>query len=68
MRKPTAGDPEPDRVLLPLLLAVLLLLSPARHLWARQGSPWWLLFVLWAALIGLVFLGLRRGGGGADEP
>ncbi len=42
---------------------VLLLVSPLRLLWAREGAPWWAPFVAWAALIALSAL-VARGSGG----
>ena len=52
----------PDRVVPLAVLAVLLLLSPAVRLWAAPDRPWWLIFALWAVLIGAIgVLGRGRG-------
>lgn len=50
-RKPSFSS---DRLVLPVLAALTLLLSPAIRLWASPEQPWWLLFVLWGGLIALM--------------
>lgn len=49
-----------DLSALALGLALLLLASPLRLLWARDDSPWLLPFGLWAAVIFLGGLASRR--------
>lgn len=56
-----------DRLLFPALTAVVLLLSPAVRVWAAPASPWWLLFVLWGSLIGLVAWSASREGTADDD-
>ena len=52
---PKTANPEPsprlDRVILLLLFALFLLVSPLVQWWAGDGSPWYLPFLLWGALI-----------------
>ncbi|MFX8723610.1 hypothetical protein ABTM71_19285, partial [Acinetobacter baumannii] len=57
-----------DRLVLPVLAALVLLLSPAVRLWASPDRPWWLLFVLWTGLIALIaWAGWRDGGSDEDR-
>ncbi|MCU0682927.1 MAG: hypothetical protein MUF34_11870 [Polyangiaceae bacterium] len=37
-------------------LGALVLVSPARLLWAGEGAPWWSPFAAWVGLIGLCAL------------
>ena len=56
MRKPTKRESAPDRAFALLIVAVGLLLTPAVRLWSGPGSPWWLIFAVWAVLIALIRL------------
>jgi hypothetical protein len=64
MGAPSSGhhDPRSDRDVSWLLcgVAVLVLASPVRHLWADGRAPWYLPFALWLSLIVLARL-LARG-------
>ncbi len=48
--------PEPvrriEKTLLLLALALLLFASPVVYLWAQDDSPWYLVYLLWLAIIG----------------
>lgn len=44
-----------DRVILLLLFALFLLLSPLIEWWAADDSPWYLPYLLWLVLIALGF-------------
>lgn len=55
-----------DSSILLLLFALFLLASPVMALWANAGSPWYLLYLLWAALIAMVAWASRRGGSDHD--
>jgi hypothetical protein len=48
-----------DRVILLLLFALFLLLSPIIKWWAADDSPWYAPYLIWALLIALTFR-LRR--------
>jgi len=48
-----------DRVILLLLFALFLLLSPLTKWWAADDSPWYAPYLIWALLIALTFW-LRR--------
>jgi hypothetical protein len=50
------ADPRPprDSTVLLFLFALLLFLSPLTWWWASDRSPWFLPYVLWLALIGLL--------------
>ena len=50
-----------DSSVLLLLFALLLLGSPVLGLWASDTSPWYLPYVLWAALIALIAWASRGG-------
>ena len=50
--RPTNG--RPDLVVLLLLLALFLFVSPLTAWWAGAGLPWYFPFLLWAGLIALV--------------
>jgi hypothetical protein len=52
-------EPGHDRVILLLLFALFLLLSPLVEWWAADDSPWFAPYLIWALLIALIF-GLRR--------
>jgi len=49
-----------DRVILLFLFALFLLLSPIAAWWSAPGSPWYLPYLLWLAVILLGFR-LQRG-------
>jgi len=53
-RAPDSATGKLDRVLLLLLLAVFLFLSPFTAWWAAAEPPWYVPFLLWAGLIALV--------------
>jgi len=59
MRGEQRTEPGFDRVILLLLLALFLLLSPLTEWWAADDSPWYAPYLLWALLIALTFW-LRR--------
>lgn len=48
-----------DRVILLLLLALFLLISPIIDWWAADDSPWYSPYLIWGLLISLTFW-LRR--------
>ena len=54
------AEPLYDRVILLLLLALFLLLSPIVEWWAADDSPWYAPYLLWALLIALTFWLQRR--------
>ncbi len=62
MRFPPDSGRQLDSVVLLFLLAVFLLVSPLRELWAGPGSPWFTPYLLWAAIIALIFWLTRRRG------
>ncbi len=43
-----------DSAILLLLAALILFLSPFTDWWARDDSPWYLPYLLWLGLIGLI--------------
>lgn len=49
-----------DRVLLLLVFALFLLLSPLKQWWAADDSGWFLPYILWLGVIVLAFLVQRR--------
>lgn len=49
-----------DAIVPLLLLALFLLASPFTLLWAADTSPWYLPYMLWLALIGLIAWAHRR--------
>lgn len=62
MRFPSDGGRQLDSVVLLFLLALFLLASPLRELWAGPRSPWFTPYLLWAAIIALIcWLNRRRG-------
>lgn len=54
MSDPDSSRGRPDLVILLLLLALFLFFSPLTAWWARAGLDWFVPFLLWALLIGLV--------------
>lgn len=59
MRGEQRTEPGHDRVILLLLFALFLLLSPLTEWWAADDSPWYAPYLLWALLIALTWR-LRR--------
>jgi hypothetical protein len=55
MRLPTDSDIPLDRVILLLLLALFLLVSPLLDWWARDDAPWYLPYLIWSGLIALTW-------------
>jgi len=53
MRLPNDPDIPLDKVILLLLLALFLLVSPLVNWWARDTAPWYLPYLIWLALIAL---------------
>ena len=57
---------EPERPaalsLLVFAIATLLFGSPLRRLWLWEGSPWYLPFAVWLAIIALGAWAVRRSG------
>jgi hypothetical protein len=61
-----------DRAVVLFLLALGLLITPARLLWAAISSPqsreitapWWLIYLLWGLLIAAIGWSVARGGDG----
>lgn len=49
-----------DKVVILFLFALLLLVSPLVNWWAADDSPWYMPYLLWAAIIGLTALLQRR--------
>jgi fatty acid desaturase len=53
-----ARDPETGRgtdAVVPLFLfALFVLLSPFTQMWAADTSPWYLPYILWLVLVGLI--------------
>ena len=49
-----------DRVILLLLFALFLLLSPIIEWWAADDSPWFAPYLIWALLIALTYWLRRR--------
>lgn len=45
------NDPRRDRLLLLLILALFLFVSPLVGYWADAASPWYLPYLLWLLLI-----------------
>lgn len=43
-----------DRTVLVLLLALLLLSPPLLNGWAKPGHPWYLPYLIWLGLVGLI--------------
>lgn len=44
-----------DRTVLVLLLALLVLSPPLLNGWAQPGQPWYLPYLIWAGLVGLIW-------------
>jgi hypothetical protein len=62
MRKTGEPGHPLDGTILLFLLALLVFLSPLTWWWASDRNPWYLPYVLWLALIGLMaWLQRRRG-------
>jgi uncharacterized membrane protein YoaK (UPF0700 family) len=59
MREDQRTEPGYDRVILLLLFALFLLLSPIIEWWAADDSLWYTPYLIWALLIALTFW-LRR--------
>ena len=59
MKDDSRHEPLYDRVILLLLFALFLLLSPIVEWWAADGSPWYAPYLIWALLIALTYA-LRR--------
>lgn len=59
MRGEQRTEPGFDRVILLLLFALFLLLSPIVEWWAADDSPWYAPYLIWALLIALTYA-LRR--------
>ncbi len=59
MKNEARTEPGYDRVILLLLFALFLLLSPVIEWWAADDSPWYAPYLLWALLIALTWQ-LRR--------
>jgi hypothetical protein len=53
-----------DRAVVLFLLALGLLITPARQLWAELTAPWWLIYLLWGLLIAAIGWTVARGGDG----
>ncbi|MDH5785556.1 MAG: hypothetical protein OEZ16_08105 [Chromatiales bacterium] len=59
MRDDSRHEPGHDRVILLLLFALFLLLSPLLAWWAADDSPWYAPYLVWALLIALTYM-VRR--------
>lgn len=51
-----------DTVILLFLFALFLLVSPLRDWWAVDRSPWFVPYLIWAVIIGLLYIVARRRG------
>jgi membrane protein implicated in regulation of membrane protease activity len=51
-----------DGAVLALVAGVVVLATPLRVLWLRDGSPWWLPFAVWAGIVALAAVVARREG------
>ncbi len=56
MRHGMEINPRWDRVVSLFLFACYLLASPTIDWWARPENPWYVPYLLWAAIIALTFL------------
>lgn len=54
MADPDTRNGRPDLVVLLLLVALFLFVSPFTAWWAGATLPWFVPFLLWALLIGLI--------------
>lgn len=43
-----------------LAVGVVILATPLRVLWLRDGSAWWLPFAVWAGVVALAAVAARR--------
>jgi hypothetical protein len=62
MHLPPDSGRQLDSVVLLLVFALFLLASPLREWWAADRSPWFMPYLLWALILGLVFVLARRRG------
>jgi methyl-accepting chemotaxis protein len=53
MPDPRGQEHATDLVVIGFGLALLLLFTPLRELWARDHAPWWAPFAIWAGLVAL---------------
>lgn len=60
MARHTEGDIQLDKVILLLLFALFLLLSPLLNWWAADDSPWYAPYLIWSVIIVLAFILQRR--------
>ncbi len=51
MARPNQPGRAVERALLVLALTLGLFASPVIYVWARDGSPWYLVYLLWLAVI-----------------
>ncbi len=61
MTRAPDNEPSADNVVLLALIALLLFASPVVFWWSHQGSLWYLPYLLWLAVIVIVWLVFRRG-------
>ncbi|MCB1733631.1 MAG: UTP--glucose-1-phosphate uridylyltransferase [Gammaproteobacteria bacterium] len=63
MWRPLSNDPDPnfhyDRVVLVLLATLLALSTPVVAWWSRDGSAWYLPYLIWLGIIAMIALALR---------
>jgi uncharacterized membrane protein len=55
MKEAPRTEPVYDRVILLLLFALFLLLSPIIAWWAADDSPWYTPYLIWSLLIALTY-------------
>ncbi|MFT3776378.1 MAG: hypothetical protein QM820_64365 [Minicystis sp.] len=41
-------------------VSVIVLASPIRLLWAREGAPWYAIFAIWLGLVAIAAIAARR--------
>lgn len=63
MPYPTTKEQYIDRVIILFLFALLVLVSPLLNGWAADDAPWFLPYLIWLGLIGLIFWLQRRSAG-----
>lgn len=51
MPDPRGQEHATDLVVIGFGLALLLLFTPLRELWARDHAPWWAPFAIWSGLV-----------------